>query len=151
MTDGSSKAKEEGFPSNSDAGGSRIENVENAMKDEKSDGVPLDQDRIEGLKAGGGYDFVDGVLSEQKDEDSSLPPLEQTHSHSSQLPLSKVRTIALVVTLTGAAFLNTLSVQASIIILPTIGRELKIPSAGQQWYLALGTAHKTKHVLSCLT
>ena len=151
MTDGSLKAKQEGFHSNSDAGGLRIEDVENNTKNEKYDGIPLDQDRIERLKAGGEDSLVDGVANEQRDEDSSLPPLEQTHSHSSQLPLSRVRTIALVVTLTGAAFLNTLSVQASIIILPTIGRELNIPSAGQQWYLALSTTHKMKHVLSCLT
>lgn len=48
-------------------------------------------------------------------------------------PLSKWRTIALVATVTGAAFMNTLSVQAAVIILPTIGRDLNIPTARQQW------------------
>ena len=62
--------------------------------------------------------------------------LEQTTSHGSQLPMSKARTIALVITLTGAAFLNTLSVQAAVIILPTIGRDLSIPSARQQWIVS---------------
>ncbi|TKA83926.1 hypothetical protein B0A55_00224 [Friedmanniomyces simplex] len=35
--------------------------------------------------------------------------------------MSKSRTIALVITLTGAAFLNILSVQTAVIVLPTIG------------------------------
>ncbi|CZT17542.1 related to aminotriazole resistance protein [Ramularia collo-cygni] len=51
-------------------------------------------------------------------------------------PLSTVRTVALVTTLTGAAFLNTLSVQALVIILPTISASLNIPSARQQWLVS---------------
>ncbi|KAK3065523.1 hypothetical protein LTR53_018222, partial [Teratosphaeriaceae sp. CCFEE 6253] len=62
--------------------------------------------------------------------------IHATNSHGSQLPMSKARTIALVVTLTGAAFLNTLSVQAAVIVLPTIGRELHIPAARQQWIIS---------------
>nr|POF01233.1 drug resistance protein [Quercus suber] len=54
----------------------------------------------------------------------------------SQNPLSKGHTIALVATLTGAAFLNTLSVQAAVIVLPTIGAELGIPAARQQWIVS---------------
>lgn len=51
--------------------------------------------------------------------------LEQVPTQaSSQLPFSKARTIALVFILTGAAFLNTLSVQICVIVLPTIGAEL---------------------------
>lgn len=52
------------------------------------------------------------------------------------LPLSKARKIALVVTVTGAALMNTMSVQAAVIILPTIGRDLNIPSARQQWIVS---------------
>ena len=63
-------------------------------------------------------------------------PLQPTASRASQLPMSKARTIALVITLTGAAFLNTLSVQAAVIVLPTIGRELHIPVARQQWIVS---------------
>lgn len=63
-------------------------------------------------------------------------PIQHTVSNTSQLPMSKGRTIALVATLTGAAFLNTLSVQASVIILPTIGRDLHIPAARQQWIVS---------------
>ncbi|KAK3628761.1 hypothetical protein LTR56_018335 [Elasticomyces elasticus] len=59
-----------------------------------------------------------------------------TISRGSQLPMSKARTIALVITLTGAAFLNTLSVQAAVIVLPTIGRDLHIPAARQQWIVS---------------
>lgn len=76
------------------------------------------------------------AVDEKQSAELNLSDLEQTESRSSQLPLSKARTIALVITLTGAAFLNTLSVQASVIILPTIGRELDIPSAGQQWIVS---------------
>ena len=72
----------------------------------------------------------------EKDADPNTTPLQPTESRTSQLPLSKARTIALVVTLTGAAFLNTLSVQASVIVLPTIGEDLNIPSARQQWIVS---------------
>lgn len=63
--------------------------------------------------------------------------LEQVPTQaSSQLPFSKARTIALVFILTGAAFLNTLSVQICVIVLPTIGAELGIPPARQQWIVS---------------
>ena len=60
-------------------------------------------------------------------------PIERT---TSSLPMSKARSIALVITLTGAAFLNTMSNQAVVIILPTIGRDLDIPAARQQWIVS---------------
>jgi len=62
--------------------------------------------------------------------------LNRTPTNSSQIQHSNARLIALVVTLTGAAFLNTLSVQACVIVLPTIGRHLHIPSARQQWIVS---------------
>jgi MFS family permease len=63
-------------------------------------------------------------------------PAERTVTTGSQTPMSKARAIALVITLTGAAFLNTLSNQAVVIILPTIGRDLDIPAARQQWIVS---------------
>jgi len=63
-------------------------------------------------------------------------PAERTVTTGSQMPMSKARAIALVITLTGAAFLNTLSNQAVVIILPTIGRDLNIPAARQQWIVS---------------
>ena len=63
-------------------------------------------------------------------------PIQRSVTQGSQLPMSKARTIALVITLTGAAFLNTMSVQAAVIILPTIGRDLGIPAARQQWVVS---------------
>ena len=63
-------------------------------------------------------------------------PVERTVTTGSQMPMSKARAIALVVTLTGAAFLNTMSNQAVVIILPTIGRDLDIPAARQQWIVS---------------
>jgi hypothetical protein len=107
-----------------------------ATNDGKDDVVPVDHDRIESLKDSGGLHPEDELADEKRTGDSNLPPLEPIDSRTSQSPLSKARTIALVITLTGAAFLNTLSVQSSIIILPTIGRELDIPTAGQQWIVS---------------
>ncbi|KAI1347619.1 major facilitator superfamily transporter [Xylaria sp. FL0043] len=52
------------------------------------------------------------------------------------LPFSKARCIALVATVTGASFLNTLSNQSVVIILPTIGRELNIPDSRLQWIVS---------------
>jgi MFS family permease len=66
-------------------------------------------------------------------EKSIGSPIERT---TSSLPMSKARSIALVITLTGAAFLNTMSNQAVVIILPTIGRDLDIPAARQQWIVS---------------
>ncbi|KAL7935374.1 MFS general substrate transporter [Trichoderma chlorosporum] len=53
-----------------------------------------------------------------------------------ELTLSRARCIALVATVTGAAFLNTLSLQSVVIILPTIGRHLSIPESRQQWIVS---------------
>ena len=72
---------------------------------------------------------------EQNGDENGLP-LQPTATQSSSLPLSKARTILLVIVLTGAAFLNTLSVQACVIILPTIGLDLNIPAARQQWIVS---------------
>ncbi|KAK3678933.1 hypothetical protein LTR78_001386 [Recurvomyces mirabilis] len=76
------------------------------------------------------------ISNVDSEKDDNGVALHQTTSNASQLPMSKARTIALVVTLTGAAFLNTLSVQAAVIVLPTIGRELHIPAARQQWIVS---------------
>ncbi|KAK7422621.1 hypothetical protein QQZ08_009427 [Neonectria magnoliae] len=53
-----------------------------------------------------------------------------------ELTLSKGRCIALVATVTGASFLNTLSGQSVVIILPHIGRDLDIPDTRQQWIVS---------------
>ncbi|EHA56899.1 puromycin resistance protein pur8 [Pyricularia oryzae 70-15] len=52
------------------------------------------------------------------------------------LPYSKARCVALVVTTTGAAFTNILSIQAVVIALPTIGRDLNIPDTRLQWVVS---------------
>ncbi|KAL2189914.1 hypothetical protein L209DRAFT_677132 [Thermothelomyces heterothallicus CBS 203.75] len=61
---------------------------------------------------------------------------ENNENLTSGLPLSKARCIGLVATLTGASFLNSMSGQAVVIILPTIGRELSIPESRLQWVLS---------------
>ncbi|KAB5532569.1 major facilitator superfamily domain-containing protein [Coniochaeta sp. 2T2.1] len=55
------------------------------------------------------------------------------------LPFSKSRCIALVAAVTGASFMNTLSIQAVVIILPTIGRDLNIPETRVQWIVSAYT------------
>ncbi|KAK4221809.1 aminotriazole resistance protein [Podospora fimiseda] len=98
-----------------------------------------------------------GGVPEKEKILSSLPPLSNGHqldkvevssnsaesvqeinssNPNSELPLSKGRCIALVATVTGASFLNTLSGQAVVIILPTIGRDLGIPDSRLQWIVS---------------
>ncbi|KAK3323665.1 major facilitator superfamily-domain-containing protein [Cercophora scortea] len=62
--------------------------------------------------------------------------VEQNESPPPGVPFSRGRCIALVVTVAGASFLNTLSGQAVVIILPTIGRDLNIPEARLQWIVS---------------
>jgi Na+/melibiose symporter-like transporter len=54
----------------------------------------------------------------------------------SSLPLSKAKCIALVATVSGASFLNIVSLQSAVLILPTISRDLAIPESRQQWILS---------------
>ncbi|KAK3985131.1 hypothetical protein QBC44DRAFT_275901 [Cladorrhinum sp. PSN332] len=61
---------------------------------------------------------------------------EINSSPNQELPLSRGKCIALVATVTGASFLNTLSGQAVVIILPTIGRDLGIPDSRLQWIVS---------------
>lgn len=71
------------------------------------------------------------VPSEEVEDDVLQPTVSNTQSS-----YSKSQLIALVAALTGASFLNTFSVQAAVIILPTIGRDLHIPQARQQWVVS---------------
>ncbi|PNY29144.1 MFS-type transporter [Tolypocladium capitatum] len=71
---------------------------------------------------------------------SNITASDDTNNRSSkdwsgydELPMSKARCIALVATVTGAAFLNTLSIQSVVIVLPAIGRELDVPESRLQW------------------
>ncbi|PHH65488.1 hypothetical protein CDD81_2268 [Ophiocordyceps australis] len=76
------------------------------------------------------------------DADKGASCNDQDHDHddassnSLSKSLSKGRRIALVATVTGAAFVNTLSIQSVVIILPTIGRELNVPESRQQWVVS---------------
>ncbi|PHH70134.1 hypothetical protein CDD82_7311 [Ophiocordyceps australis] len=65
-----------------------------------------------------------GASSKDKDHDNAS-------SNSMPESLSKARRIALVATVTGAAFVNSV-----VIILPTIGRELNVPESRQQWVVS---------------
>ncbi|KAM3456432.1 hypothetical protein MY3296_001711 [Beauveria thailandica] len=59
-----------------------------------------------------------------------------SHDKTEKRPLSRGRAIALVITLTGAAFINTLSAQAVVIILPAMGKTLDIPDSRLQWIVS---------------
>ncbi|EFX00209.1 major facilitator superfamily MFS-1 [Grosmannia clavigera kw1407] len=82
-----------------------------------------------------------GVLSQTLSRRSVAANLAVTDDDESvystdKLPYSKWRCIALVATVTGASFSNTLSSQAVVIILPTIGSDLGIPYSRQQWIVS---------------
>ncbi|KAF3012663.1 hypothetical protein E8E14_011278 [Neopestalotiopsis sp. 37M] len=66
----------------------------------------------------------------------SSPLFREDDDDHEKLPFSKARCIALVATVTGASFLNTLTVQAVVIILPTIGNDLGIPESRLQWVVS---------------
>ncbi|CAN9371312.1 hypothetical protein AA0119_g9208 [Alternaria tenuissima] len=66
--------------------------------------------------------------------DTALEAVSTTASE--RLPFSKARCVALVTTIAAAPFLSTMAVQASVIILPTIGEELDIPVSRQQWIIS---------------
>ena len=70
------------------------------------------------------------------EQDPQKNALSRIATNSSQIQHSNARLVALVVTLTGAAFLNTLSVQSCVIILPAVGKALDIPSSRQQWIVS---------------
>ncbi|KAF2190901.1 MFS general substrate transporter [Zopfia rhizophila CBS 207.26] len=54
----------------------------------------------------------------------------------SHVTLSKPRAIALVITLTGASFLNVLSTQAIVVILPVVRKDLGVPESQSQWLIS---------------
>ncbi|KAH6898653.1 major facilitator superfamily domain-containing protein [Thelonectria olida] len=67
---------------------------------------------------------------------SSLDDDADSIESKDEVPLSKARCIALVATVTGASFLNTLAGQSVVIILPSIGRDLDIPDTRLQWVVS---------------
>ncbi|GAB7358721.1 hypothetical protein MBLNU230_g3950t1 [Neophaeotheca triangularis] len=75
--------------------------------------------------------------NEAADDNDDDDDDDETDPHTDGYPdLSKARAIALVSTLLGAGFLNTASIQAAVIVLPTIGEALDIPPARQQWIVS---------------
>ncbi|CAK7562476.1 MAG: hypothetical protein SEPTF4163_000322 [Sporothrix epigloea] len=76
--------------------------------------------------------FLDDEESQSGDDNNAY----DLDDEPEKLPYSKWRCIALVATLTGATFINTLSVQAVVIILPSIGRDLAIPDSRLQWVVS---------------
>ncbi|EKG14513.1 Major facilitator superfamily [Macrophomina phaseolina MS6] len=66
-----------------------------------------------------------------------LPEAESQSCSSTSEPKEKESfQVPLVLTLSAANFLNTLTVQSSVIILPSIGRDIGIPAARQQWIIS---------------
>ncbi|EOD43487.1 putative drug resistance protein [Neofusicoccum parvum UCRNP2] len=75
----------------------------------------------------------DSDIGRDEERGAAPAPAQDDHGRSHY---SKVRLLSLVLTVTGAAFLNTLGVQAAVIVLPTIGRDLSIPDSRQQWIVS---------------
>ncbi|SPO04260.1 related to aminotriazole resistance protein [Cephalotrichum gorgonifer] len=69
-------------------------------------------------------------------DDDDVRDEEYSFDNPPPLPFSKARCIAIVATTTGASFMNTFSVQATVIILPGIARDLEIPSSRLQWVVS---------------
>ncbi|KAE8449475.1 hypothetical protein EG329_008083 [Mollisiaceae sp. DMI_Dod_QoI] len=79
-----------------------------------------------------------------------LPPLSARVSRGSVLHEPTIRQVApLVLILTGASFLNTTSVQAVVIILPSITRDLNIPETRQQWVVSAYALTSAAFLLLC--
>ncbi|KAF2130493.1 MFS general substrate transporter [Dothidotthia symphoricarpi CBS 119687] len=96
----------------------------------KSDGNVLEsekaiQDSERAVVAHQAYDEKDEELAAVRTADSVR-----------ELPFSKARCVALVATIAAAPFLSTMAVQATVIILPTIGEALDIPTSRQQWIVS---------------
>ncbi|KAJ4196838.1 hypothetical protein NW755_001610 [Fusarium falciforme] len=76
-------------------------------------------------------DIVDASTIGNDDENDN-----DSIDSKNELTLSKARCIALVTTVTGASFLNTLASQSVVIILPQIGKALDVPDTRQQWIVS---------------
>lgn len=61
---------------------------------------------------------------------------DTSSSNAPGLPFSRARCVALVASIAAAPFLSTMSVQATVIILPTIGEALGVPTSRQQWIVS---------------
>ncbi|KNG49764.1 drug resistance protein [Stemphylium lycopersici] len=74
----------------------------------------------------------------EKDEGTIVVGSSSSSSttETASLPLSKARCVALVTTVAAAPFLSTMAIQASVLILPTIGKDLGIPTSRQQWVIS---------------
>lgn len=81
-------------------------------------------------------EFVDGPGDDGDDDDDDDDAAADGYDDTQKLPYSKWRCIALVATVTGASFCNTLSVQSVVIILPSVGRDLNIPDTRLQWIVS---------------
>lgn len=106
-------------------------NEKDQTPDQRQPPAEVESQNVEALvKKGSPCDVQENAVTDEPD----IEKLGGSGGREAQPPpLSKWRTIALVATVTGAAFMNTLSVQAAVVILPTIGRDLNIPTARQQW------------------
>ncbi|KAL1899546.1 hypothetical protein Sste5346_002948 [Sporothrix stenoceras] len=81
-------------------------------------------------------EFADDHGDDGDDDDGDDDDAVDGYDDTQKLPYSKWRCIALVATVTGATFTNTLSVQSVVIILPSVGRDLNIPDTRLQWIVS---------------
>ncbi|VUC27105.1 unnamed protein product, partial [Clonostachys rosea] len=108
----------------------------NAPRNSSSQRPEIAQERWEGIEQEGTGSEEKGVVTEDEKSSGQARFDEVETEQPPQLPFSKARCIALVATLTGASFLNTLSIMSVVIILPTIGEALDIPETRLQWVVS---------------
>lgn len=113
-----------------------LDTIDNRKKPRDDDSDVLDIEDGDSQHSKEAHSWIDPGNIDSDLERADGTPMERTTTTGSQMPMSKARAIALVITLTGAAFLNTMSNQAVVIILPTIGHDLDIPAARQQWIVS---------------
>ncbi|KAI1776737.1 drug resistance protein [Hypoxylon cercidicola] len=82
------------------------------------------------------FDVIERENSRRSDRAIEAGPDGDDVPAKSTLPFSKARCIGLVATVTGASFLNTISIQSVVIILPSIGEDLNIPESRLQWVVS---------------
>ncbi|CAH0049528.1 unnamed protein product [Clonostachys solani] len=108
----------------------------NAPRKSSSGGPEIAQERWAGIEQEGAGSEEKAVVTEEEKSSGQARFDEVETEQPPQLPFSKARCIALVATLTGASFLNTLSIMSVVIILPTIGEDLDIPETRLQWVIS---------------
>ncbi|TVY46239.1 putative MFS-type transporter [Lachnellula occidentalis] len=89
---------------------------------------------IEELKVPAGLVSLETSLMQELPPQSTVIKTVESRGDAKEVSIRQVGPLVLI--LTGATFLNTLSLQAVVILLPEMSRDLNIPSTRQQWIVS---------------